>query len=69
MFVGQGNNSMLIRGIARRRPWWQITDKWSEDTNFVWSQLKINEFFYYQKPHEEKKKIFTVKNRKIHSSL
>ena len=69
MFVGQGNNSMLIRGIARRRPWWQVLDKFSEDAHMIWSQLKINEFFCSQKEHEEKKKIFSVKNRKIHSSM
>jgi len=43
--VGFGNNSALIKGIMRRRFWWQITDKISEDTNFVWTQLKIAEFF------------------------
>ena len=42
MFVGRGNNSMLIKGIARRRPWWQIVDKISSDTNMVWTQLKVN---------------------------
>ena len=26
-FVGKGNNSALIKGIMRRRFWWQIVDK------------------------------------------
>ena len=69
MFVGTGNNSMLIKGIARRRPWWQIVDKISSDTNMVWTQLKVNEYFGFQHHHEEKKKIFYIKNRKMHSSL
>ena len=51
VFVGQGNNSMLIRGIVRRRPWWQILDKFSDEVNFVWTQLKVNEFFTFQKEH------------------
>jgi hypothetical protein len=26
-FVGRGNNSAIIKGIMRRRFWWQIVDK------------------------------------------
>jgi hypothetical protein len=32
----------------RRRFWWQIVDKVTEETNFAWSQLKINDFFKMQ---------------------
>ena len=46
---------MLIRGIARRRPWWQIVDKVSEDVNLVWTQLKVNQYFSFQNEHEEKR--------------
>ena len=28
----------------RRRFWWQLVDKITEDTNFVWSQLKLAEY-------------------------
>jgi len=32
----------------RRRFWWQITDKITDDTNFVWTQLKVSDFFKTQ---------------------
>jgi len=45
-FVGEGNNSNLIRGIMRRRYWWnQASSKNEEGINFLWTQLKINTFF------------------------
>ena len=40
-YVGFGNNAALIKGIIRRRCWWQITDK-IDDANFVWTQLKVS---------------------------
>ena len=27
VFVGKGNNSMLVRGLMKRRFWWAIVDK------------------------------------------
>jgi len=33
----------------RRRFWWQLVDKISPDVNFVWTQLKINDFVKSQK--------------------
>lgn len=47
-FVGFGNNSALIKGIMRRRFWWQIVDKITDDTNFIWTQLKIADVFKKQ---------------------
>jgi hypothetical protein len=43
-YIGPGNNSNLVKGILKRRFWWTIVDK-PEDTNFVWTQLKINSIF------------------------
>lgn len=37
-YVGKGNNSMLIRGLMKRRFWW--TEGTLEQANFVWTQLK-----------------------------
>lgn len=48
MYVGAGNNCMLIKGIMRRRFWWQTVDKMGEDVNLVWTQIKINDFFKSQ---------------------
>lgn len=39
VFIGKGNNSMLVRGLMKRRFWWTIVDK-PEDAHFSWSQLK-----------------------------
>lgn len=30
IFVGFGNNSAIIKGIMRRRVWWQMTDKMTD---------------------------------------
>jgi hypothetical protein len=39
-FVGGGNNCNLIKGIMKRRPWFQLTDK-AQDAQFVWTQIKL----------------------------
>ena len=28
VYLGKGNNSNLILGLIKRRPWYQITDKY-----------------------------------------
>jgi hypothetical protein len=48
VYVGPGNNSNLLRGILRRRPWWTITDK-AHDASFVWTQIKVGALFGQQK--------------------
>jgi hypothetical protein len=50
-FVGAGNNSNLIKGLMRRRPWFQLTDK-PQDANFVWTQIKMPSVFSAQKKNE-----------------
>ncbi len=32
----------------RRRFWWQLVDKLSDDVNFVWTQLKVSDYFKKQ---------------------
>jgi hypothetical protein len=32
----------------RRRFWWQLVDKMTDDTNFSWTQLKISDYFKKQ---------------------
>ena len=49
VFIGKGNNSMLVRGLMKRRFWWTIVDKPTEDANFAWSQLKIADYLGFQK--------------------
>ena len=43
-YIGGGNNSLMVRGILRRRTWWALVEKESE-ANFVWTQLKVNKYF------------------------
>lgn len=43
-YVGKGNNSLMIKGILKRRGWWTIVENQSE-ANFVWTQLKVNNYF------------------------
>jgi hypothetical protein len=47
-YVGPGNNSNLIKGIMKRRPWFQLTDK-IQDAQFVWTQIKNPTIFQAQK--------------------
>jgi tubulin--tyrosine ligase len=45
MYLGRGNNCMLVRGLMKRRFWWTIVDRLTEEVNFVWTQLKLPEYF------------------------
>lgn len=48
IFIGRGNNSMLIKSLFKRRNfWWCFTDKYDE-AHFVWTQIKINQIFHNQ---------------------
>ncbi len=48
-YVGPGNNCNLIKGVLKRRFWWTVTaNKNEEGINFMWTQLKINQFFKQQ---------------------
>lgn len=45
-YIGRGNNSMLIKSLMKRRFWWTIEEDYRK-ANFVWTQLKINQFYQY----------------------
>ena len=51
--MGKGNNSNLIKGLIRRRPWYQITDKYQE-AHFVWTQIKVESYFALQEKCDKK---------------
>ena len=55
VYVGQGNNSQLVRSLIKRRNWWTFTEKW-EEANLVWTQLKINSYFTLQSATNNKHK-------------
>jgi hypothetical protein len=55
-WVGNGNNSLLIKGLLKRRFWWIILEDRSVDANFVWTQIKVGDIFKRQlksKTHEK----------------
>ena len=49
-YIGSGNNATLIKNLIKRRFWWTVTDNKSTDINFVWTQLKYNDYFKKQDP-------------------
>lgn len=51
-WVGNGNNGNLIKVLLKRRFWWVIVEDKSQKVNFLWTQLKNNEFFAKQLPCE-----------------
>jgi hypothetical protein len=53
LFVGKGNNSAIIKGIMRRRFWWQLVEKNSHEVNFLWTQLRVNDFVKSQKKRKQ----------------
>lgn len=61
-FVGGGNNSNLIKGIMKRRPWFALTDKQAE-AQFVWTQIKVSSIFTTQRKGEPTR-VITEEERK-----
>ena len=48
VYVGNGNNSSLIKILMKRKFWWVLVDKITNDVNFVWTQLKVASVFANQ---------------------
>lgn len=46
-----GNNSMLVKGLMKRRFWWTQEEDYKK-ANFAWTQLKITSFYQLQKKSE-----------------
>lgn len=47
-WVGPGNNNLLVKGLLKRRFWWNIVEERSLDCQFVWTQIKVAEYFKRQ---------------------
>ena len=52
---------MIIKQLMKRRFWWQIVEDKNCNVNFMWTQLKNNDYFAKQEPAalwflEQKKK-------------
>lgn len=51
-YVGRGNNSLLIKSLLKRRFWWSM-DEEPKNSQFVWTQLKVNTYFDLERPNKE----------------
>jgi len=47
-FLGCGNNSNMIRGLIKRRFWWNISENYTPDCLFAWTQIKIKNIYQRQ---------------------
>lgn len=43
VYVGRGNNSLLIKSLIKRRYWLELVDSKVEDVNFYWTQSKLKD--------------------------
>mgnify|MGYP000876432957 CR=1 FL=1 len=44
VYVGPGNNCLLIKSLLKRREWLQVVDNISEEgIQFYWTQNKVHE--------------------------
>jgi hypothetical protein len=50
MFIGKGNNCLLVKSIMKRRFWWQFTNNIDDhNIDFYWSQNTIEKVHEIQK--------------------
>lgn len=50
VYIGRGNNSLLVKSIIKRRFWWQVTHNINDsDIDFYWSQSTIDKVQICQK--------------------
>ena len=47
-WIGFGNNGNLIKSLLKRRFWWVVNEGKLLESNFVWTQLKNNDYFSKQ---------------------
>jgi hypothetical protein len=39
VYIGRGNNSLLVKSLMKRRFWWEIVDSFEDGSvNLYWSQ-------------------------------
>ena len=49
-WIGLGNNGNLIKSLLKRRFWWSISEDKTKNINFMWTQLRNNDFMEKQEP-------------------
>lgn len=64
VFVGQGNNSQLVRSILKRRFWWEIASSIDEPgIAFFWTQGKLEQVLASQKSGRPSKPVLLPAKR------
>ena len=48
----------MIKGLIKRRFWWTITEELTDDSMFVWTQIKINKIFEKQASVEMNRTVY-----------
>ena len=51
VYIGRGNNRLLIKSLIKQRPWWTLAEKYDPTCHFVWTQIKIQEIYTTQGKH------------------
>jgi hypothetical protein len=57
-YVGKGNNGLLVKNIIKNRWWWTLYETLPtelESLNFVWTQLRMNDYLELIKPYKRNK--------------
>ena len=62
-FVGYGNNCNMIKGLIKRRYWWNISEELSDECLFVWTQIKVNKIFQRQERGLTGKTLYKLSNK------
>lgn len=56
MFIGRGNNSLLVKTIMKKKFWWQVTKNVNDtNINFYWSQNNLDMVHEVQKTSDPRK--------------
>ncbi len=56
VFIGRGNNSLLVKSIIKRRFWWDaVSSSDDAEINLFWTQNKLDKIFAVQKQANSKK--------------
>lgn len=65
VYIGKGNNSLLIKSLLKRRFWLELVDNPDEqDINFYWTQNKISKVHYKQNPSKNIKICREIKDQR-----
>lgn len=65
VFIGRGNNSLLLKSLMKRRFWWEITDSFeTTGIHFYWSQNLIEKVEALQQRANKEQAIISKASKK-----